>query len=83
MLNSWWVQYFVIWTLRLWVIEVWNLNMQIWWRLSTKEFAITYLDFFKKTLFIIFWNGQKSYKIIYRIFCKFTNVNNQHKGVFV
>jgi len=41
---------------------------------STKEFAITYLEFFKKSL--IFEMGKK-------LFCKFTNVYNQHKGVFV
>jgi len=51
---------------------------------STKEFAITYLYFFKKNVFV--YMDKKvinSFIKTVEIFCKFSNVNHQHKGVFV
>jgi len=51
---------------------------------STKEFAITYLDFFKKKLFFEMGNKViQSFIKTVKILCKFTNANNQHKDVFV
>jgi len=51
---------------------------------STKEYCITYLDFFNKNLFFeMDKTVTKSFIKTVKIFCKFSNVNNEHKGVFV